>query len=740
MRQKMQSVLFVIGLFLTIAVVAVGIYTYNANLNNRLAESTKETLSAVAAQQQDGFDNAMDTQITQLRNIAATLVIFGANESLILEYIQNLEQHYLFDNMMVVDLSGNGLMSAGNYISITDTDFFKEVIDTKTVVITDPMMSHFSDNVAIVMAIPILEHGEVVGVLAAEYGTSYLSGLLLNSFDGDGYTFVVGHDGDIVASNQNNYTIANGSKLFESLEEVYFYEGMTVELLREKMQSGQSGHLEYSLNGAYRLAEYRPLAVAGWSIMTVVPEDVISASAALITQEVSILNITILVACLLLVGSILLMMYNANKRIEQAAYYDELTGIPNLLKFKMEVGKMLRRYPNRRFYMVKFDVTNFKAINQMFDFETGNKVIKALADVGKTVQEKTFLQARVGTDEFLLFGCYEFFRDLDQSRIHYEGLFRERIPFLADHHVGLRYGRYCTEPGERDVNGIVDKTLLAHSMAKTNKEQSVYDYDDALKQHLLQMTDISNRMEQALKDKEFKVFLQPKYDLSNNRLAGAEALVRWVDGNGRLIFPNDFIPLFESNGFIVHLDRYMLEGVCRLLRRWLDEGLPCVPVSVNFSRLHLDNEDFAKEVMQIAKTYQIPSGLLEIELTESSTAESDLFLERLIDELHQYGFKVSMDDFGSGYSSLGLLKNYDIDVVKLDRSFFINARDAHRGELVVESVIQMAHKLDICTVAEGVETEEQVELLRKMDCEIAQGYFYAKPMPNNQFYDLLKES
>lgn len=248
---------------------------------------------------------------------------------------------------------------------------------------------------------------------------------------------------------------------------------------------------------------------------------------------------------------------------------------------------------------------------------------------------------------------------------------------------------------------------------------------------------MEDQMDRALEAGEFELYLQAKYSLPEESVGGAEALVRWKNSKGELLPPGAFIPLFERNGFITKLDFYMLEHVCKTMRTWADQGLKPVPVSVNFSRRHIGCPDFSGKVCSIVDHYRIPRSMIEIELTETAMIGSEDILADFLIHLHKTGLKLSIDDFGTGYSSLGLLKNLPVDVVKLDRCFFVKSGDEERGLAVIESIIKMTKVLGIRTVAEGVEEEETVALLKRFQCDMIQGFYYAKPIPAAEFTQLM---
>ncbi len=418
---------------------------------------------------------------------------------------------------------------------------------------------------------------------------------------------------------------------------------------------------------------------------------------------------------------------------ERIAYFDEITNLPNLIKFKIDMGKMFEKYPDKQFIIVKFDILNFKAINEMFDFHMGNKVLQKVAETSDFIDNEYFIKARVGSDEFLLLGDVELFGDLEKTTQIYEDIFVGLIPEMHMHKFEFRYGRYIIEPGEKDINTIISKVNMAHSFTRISDKEKIIDYNDSFKQSVIRFTEITNKMQKALENKEFKLYLQPKMRILDEKIVGAEALVRWIESDGMMTYPNDFIPLFEKNGFILNLDMYMFESACELVRRWLDEGRECYPIAVNFSRLNLGNTSFVNQLNKIVSKYDIDKKYVEIELTETLIAGNEFELKSFFEELNSEGFVVSIDDFGAGQSSLGMIKNYKADTLKLDRSFLVDNENDERGGLVVSGIIKLAHNLEMNTVAEGVEKREQLEMLQTIDCYAAQGYFFSKPLQIKDF-------
>ncbi len=348
------------------------------------------------------------------------------------------------------------------------------------------------------------------------------------------------------------------------------------------------------------------------------------------------------------------------------------------------------------------------------------------------------VSTRIVADEFLIFGKSDKLHTIGLGRKVFENVINEKISKICKRSLKLRYSRYLIPLGEDNVDEIVDMVTLTHSASKKISKDIVYDYDDNLKDALVKRTLICDTMHDALKNREFKVYLQPKNCLVTGEVCGAEALVRWQKADGKLVFPGDFIPIFEQEGFIVELDKYMLKEVCKIIRRFEKKSLKQIPVSVNFSRLHMMSDHFVEEVTHIVDSTGVPRHLIELEMTETSLIENESEIKSKFEQLQQCGFSLSMDDFGAGYSSLDLLSDLSFNVLKLDKSLLSKSDDSEKKRYVISTILNMSKGLSIKTVCEGVETLEQVEFLRDAGCDLAQGYYFSRPIPHQDFDELLQ--
>jgi PAS domain S-box-containing protein len=294
-------------------------------------------------------------------------------------------------------------------------------------------------------------------------------------------------------------------------------------------------------------------------------------------------------------------------------------------------------------------------------------------------------------------------------------------------------GITIAEDRSKEISRLLDEASLACEQCKGNYLRQYEFYDREMEERVVREQNIVNNMETALADGNFVLYLQPKYDLTTSRVDGAEVLVRWLDKERGVVKPGDFIPLFERNGFITRLDYYVWEHTCMMLRRWLDSGRKVCPVSVNISRVNLYNPKLAEVICGLVSKYSIPVELLQLELTESAYANIPELMKNTMKQLRAKGFKLLMDDFGSGYSSLNVLKDIVVDVLKIDMKFLSDCDTPGRGENILDSILRMAKWLDTQVLVEGVETLDQVTFLRNIGCEYVQGYYFAEPMPVEEF-------
>ena len=427
-------------------------------------------------------------------------------------------------------------------------------------------------------------------------------------------------------------------------------------------------------------------------------------------------------------------------RKRNSCFYDELTNLYVYSTFCNRVQQII--YENAdaaakgEYAMVYFDVQRFKAINDMFGMEKGNSLIMYIGCEMEQILSEEDLGSHIDSDKFVFF-----IHKSGKALVAMVQKLLSRIElFSKDYKIICDAGVYITNEESLSASAMVDRAILAHSAIKGGYTVRCNIYNEEMRKQLLTEQDIVSNMGKALEDKQFVLFYQPQFDHSNGSLVGTEALVRWIHPERGIISPGIFIPIFEKTGFITNLDLYVFEQVCVFLRKQLDKGSPVVPISSNFSRYDIFMTNFVGVLENIREKYNIPVNLLRIEITESAVVGGSRETNEIVRQLHEKGYIVEMDDFGSGYSSLNVLKDIDLDIIKLDLRFLSEETANNRGGTIVSSVIRMAKWLSMPVIAEGVETLEQADFLRSIGCDYIQGYLYSKPIPESDYEATLNQS
>ncbi len=413
---------------------------------------------------------------------------------------------------------------------------------------------------------------------------------------------------------------------------------------------------------------------------------------------------------------------------------DSLTQIPNYLKFYRETEATLYRDINHEYAVIVFDIERFKSINDLYGMTVGDEVLVHIANVLKDMYGYEENYARMHSDMFALYLPYskkgEIIRQIEKIR---KGISINDFDF----DINTSFGIYLVEDRSVPVNLMCDRAMMAARTIKGDILRFCAFYDEQYRADMLKTNEIEKDMNQALVNRDFKMYLQPKYKLSDGSLVGAEVLCRWIHPTKGIISPMDFIPLFEKNGFILKLDEYMWEEACSTIRAWIDEGKEPIPLSVNISRYHIKHNNLEKAFSGLMNKYKLDTSMLNLEITESLFLDNPEELNRVLVGLQKMGFKLEVDDFGSGFSSLNLIRNINVDTIKIDKDFLDSEIATDKGKIVVNHTINMAKDLNLQVIAEGVETKEHVNFLKSSKCDIAQGFFFARPMPLEEFNRLI---
>jgi len=462
----------------------------------------------------------------------------------------------------------------------------------------------------------------------------------------------------------------------------------------------------------------------------------------------------IVLALVLASGSVLIMLFPVmflfinvisnvlkQKKMTKILYTDTVTGGKSRFYFEETGNRLIKSRFNygKQYAVVDFSLMKYQSFCTYHGVQNGEILLERIDKALAQSINRGERCAYIGNASFALLLRYDS-SDILEERIN--ALLKSVPQKIYQTSTVFRVGIYYVVQQKKnrrdiDISNLYNFASAARASVMDENNSGFVVFTNEMLEQQLWESKVEEMMNEALENEEFQVYIQPKYNPVTEVLSGAEALVRWISPTEGFIFPGKFIPIFEKNGFITKLDDYMISHVAALQKKWLDEGKKVVPISVNVSRAHFAMPDLAEHICKLVDKYETPHHLIEIELTESAFFDDKKALMNTVQKLQSFGFDVSMDDFGAGYSSLNSLKDLPLDILKLDADFFRGEDGEERGEIVVSQVIQLAKKLEMKIVAEGIEKKEQVDFLASQGCDMIQGYYYSKPVPNEEYEEKL---
>ena len=712
---------------------------YSNTLETNLYNDNFDKLNEISNRNVKVLTTQINGQTNAMTEVAARIAVpTDWNIDYTIYTLNKIMERYPFKRMGLVFPDGTTYLSSGEEYKISEPDLsYINQVFTGENYISNTTTDAFDGSKIISLHVPVYKGEEIVAMLTASYETTVLQEMLnVSFFDGKGYSYIVRSNGDIIADSTAETSFVNVENIFTSMLEASPRNTSPVEQMQTDMASGTNGHISFANISNYYMC-YTSVGINDWYLLSVIPTSVIDSSRRSIMLSTYLLCTVICVIFTIII--IIFTKRERNKKIElqKILYVDPITKGYSFQRFCIEAKEKLAQ-DNRKAALIVLDIEKFKVINEMFGYDEGDRVLKYIWSLlGRWVSEGD-IYSRWIADRFNILAFYENEDELT-SRLNNlaDDIMNDRTERRNGFILRPVIGVYRIIDRDLDIQSMQNNASIAHSTIKGESHVScVAFYNEEYKEDILNNKILEDQLVKAYDNKEFVVFYQPKYDAATQKLVGAEALVRWKQADGSYIPPFRFIPTAEKNGFITRLDKYVFKCVCKDQKRWLDEGRKIVPISVNLSRQHLYNPKLVEEYQKIVAKSGVPIDKLELEITESALFENhDEFLA-IINKLHGVGFRILMDDFGTGYSSLMMLKSIPIDVMKLDKSFVDDYSDS-KGEKIISSVTQLAKAMQIEVTAEGVETEEQYKFMRDLGCDMIQGYYFAKPMPVEDFDKLI---
>ncbi len=731
------------------AFIVTGGLFFSFSLRNVLLNQQKIYLQEITKRAATDFTGYLEREMQALKAISSVFSDFYSYSSLdeYLAILDKLAKSYVFKDIGLLFVNSKVAYFENGEVKedFLSQNIINEVISGRSV-IANLSYDPFTKQPIIIYATPFTVNDKVEAVLfATQLIEEFQKVLAKYKISGEGFTAVLNKkDQLIVDTSQNSFKPQGLQELlsFHGKEGLLLYSNLINAL--NKNEGGAVLSYITEKTKEQKLISFEKISVLGledWHLIFVVPSKIIS-----VLQKKIFLGSLVFCFALLLSFAIILVFiekreHEQRHEIFEAAFKDEVTGGYNMAMFRSEVSKILKARPGQNFALILLDVDKFKVINDLYGFRQGDLVLNHIANVlaDNTDITKGEIFARLIGDIFSILMTYQKDRDIT-NRLDKIYKAVQDCYAVTDMHYSINtyFGIYKIT-GDMPFYLMLDRASLAKKISKESVNKRYVFYDDETFKNVLQDKEIENSLYQAIKNEEFHLYFHPKCSFSQDNICGAEVLTRWQNVKLGTILPDQFIPIFERTGLIIKLDFYILEQVLKILRTWLDEGIKPCKLSVNFSRLHLRDDLSLPKIKILLDMYKVPTEFLEIEITECSVMNNTVEARKFIDGLHALGISVAMDDFGAGYSSLNSLKNLPFDTFKIDKEFLQDFDTNPRTSSVLEGIINMLKNMKTGIVVEGVETQEQASFLTSLKCDLAQGFLYYKPMPEEEFKNLIKK-
>lgn len=672
---------------------------------------------------------------------ARDITVYASDRSVkgIMQVIENLEDSGYFTYARYIDERRKVYLSNGSVLEMTEDYSFDEL-----------RRLDFPEGAAIVMSIEIDGERSMNAVAPVKNRSGMVRGFVIGriklvdekmvetldaELNDDAVFFVVDGNGEVALQSDGNLIDADFSNLnniYTFLDGFDVYEDSLVDLRNMRKDKG-NGYCEVKTSQGNMLLFYTTLERVNGSMKFISLMPYPKFGRLLKSMEYSQVLLIMFDLVVVFIMALLLsyLIHHGEVKLDRIAYRDNITAARSKIYLRMESEKLLKEMGKDNWMLIALDIAGFRYVNELYGRERGDEVLKVLADSLLEVMGKNEILARNTADMFEILVYYQsdWKRRLNAIS-HKVRSFARTVDIAVP--IKIRAGGVRITASDYDFALLLDKANSARKSIGPDSDEIFAMYNVRMQEAMILREEIEAAQEQALAHDEFKLYLQPKFDIATGKLSGAESLVRWIRRDGKMVFPDQFIPVFEENSFIEKIDHHMMEMTLELQQRLINEGIKPVPISVNQSRILLLKPGYVDKVRELYNKYEFDNSLVEIEITETVFADDKSTIIDVMKELHEMGCAIDMDDFGSGYSSLNTLREMPFDVLKIDREFF-DESNSEQGKTILSHIVAMANDLGMKTVCEGVETREDEALLKSIGCTNGQGYLYSRPIPAEEF-------
>lgn len=724
-KKNIITISIIVLILLCLIIVSI---MYLKNIQNLINKNTMQNLGELTRQEAVKIENKLEEDMRILNNISNQVLNNNiTDENKIFDIYNQNEGKNNFTRMAIMHKDGKTITSDGETVDLSeDIEYFfannqLQISRSRKSKVDMQEINIYSKKV-----------NDIVLMLIVE--TSEYERLFANSiYNGNGYEYIITEAGELIANSAN---FENTKNIYTGLKENIQSESEIIDNIEKNIRNHISGQDKILINGRNYYISYSNIDINDWNLLIITPGNVVAEGLNKALNLTFIISLCFIVIIILVSVYIITLNIRKNKELYKLAYIDPITKLGNYYYFCKEGQKIIDSNKKLTKYILTVDIEKFKVFNNHYGHNTGNKV---LVQIGKklsnVLKQYNPIVCRFSEDTFEILLITN-----DNINLIAKKIFKEVSTVNIDDTSYLLYpiiGIYSIKENDTILEAI-DKATIAHDtiIGDYNKQYAIF--DEKIEKKLFEEHQIEEIMEDALKNEEFEIYYQPKVLLDDQNKVLAEALVRWKR-NGEIIPPGKFIPLFEKNKFIVKLDSYIFENVCKDMAKWQKKLKISPIVSINVSKENFANMDFIEKYVKIANKYDISLNQIELEITESASADGNINLVEVMNKIKDKGFKLSLDDFGTGYSSLNMLQDMPIDVLKIDKSFVDKIGTDNDKIDLISYIIKMAKELNIQTVAEGVEYKTQVDYLKLQGCDIIQGYYYSKPLTKQDFEIYMNE-
>ena len=723
-KKRIVKCLVILLLIFNVFMIVLNLYSYI--LKRELSDQVRASLSEIAYQNKMIVENNI---LQHKKTIKGLAIVLSSKDTLInnsvLEIIKKMYEINDYKNIGIITPEKTIYMSFNGEFITLEKDFFKYLDDKEDLIILD---NDIVDNqYRIFIREQVISNKGEKGYLFFSYDLiPLLSKLSIPTFNGKGYTYIIDGNGNIILNCSNKNNFSNFINIFDEMLKIDKNNLNVVNILKKKIKNNEEGLINF-LDGINKEMYYHSLDISDWYILMIVPSLTNS-----LTQMAFLFTIGIMIMLLILFSIIMIINY---KKLYKLTYVDPITDGFSVTKFYNEI--ILRGNNHKKKALMALDINNFKLVNTLFGYEKSNKILKQITNIIDKECSKDGFSTREMADHYMIY--YEYGNE--EKLLHFiEKIYNDicNLKILnSDYVLVPSIGIYTFTKLNESVDNLKNKAIIAWKNVK-NENYTYYGiFNDKILNTMIENKRLLDKLIKAVENDKLEINYQPKYGCKSKKIVGAEALIRFIDNNGQMVAPNVFIPIAEESGFITIIDNYVFKKVFADINKLKEKNIKMVPISINLSRKKLEERNFIKDFLKIIKENGISSNDIEIEITEGTILSNNKLIKNSVNKLKKLGFNILVDDFGTGYSSISTLKDLDIDEIKIDKSFIND--NSEKGRKILEYVFNLAMAIKVKTTAEGVETKEQYDMLKKLNCNTIQGYYFSKVITLTELQTLLEK-